>query len=100
MKEALVKELRAVVCVLSLAGVSAASRPVWAQAQNGSVSASSTAHGGPAPAPPPPPYSLPWQLRPVTAANVVRSDTTVSFHELGGASASTVASTLLVSYKL
>ena len=30
-----------------------------------------------------PPYSLPWQLRPVTAANVVRSDTAVSFYENG-----------------
>jgi hypothetical protein len=49
--------------------------------------------------PAPPPYSVPWQLRPVAAANVVRSDTTVSFHELAGQSASTIASTLLVSYK-
>ena len=89
-----------VVWVLSLMGVGAARTPGWAQAQNGSVSTSSTAYSGPAPAPPPPPYSLPWQLRPVTAANVVRSDTTVSFHELGGTSASTVASTLLFSYKL
>ena len=35
-----------------------------------------------APAPPPPPYSLPWQLRPVAAANVVRSDTAVAFYGL------------------
>jgi hypothetical protein len=27
----------------------------------------------------PPPYSLPWQLRPVTVGNVVRSDTSVAF---------------------
>ena len=53
-----------------------------------------------APAPPPPPYSLPWQLRPVAAANVVRSDTAVSFYENNGQDASTVASTLLVSYKV
>ncbi len=92
---------------------------VWAQAQQNTTvataeTASATAAPPPAPpsvsesvqnatpppAPPPPPYSLPWQLRPVTAANVVRSDTTVSFHELAGQSASTVASTLLVSYKV
>jgi hypothetical protein len=83
--------------VMGIAGV--AGTPARARAQNGSVSAS--AQNAPlAPAPPPPPYSLPWQLRPVTAANVVRSDTTVSFHELAGQSASTVASTLLISYKL
>jgi hypothetical protein len=60
----------------------------------------------PAPAPPPPPYSLPWQLRPATVANVVRSDTSVAFYstknpmtneEMNG---STVASTLLGSYKV
>src|SRR5688572_21849110 len=32
------------------------------------------------PAPPPPPYSLPWQLRPVAAANVLRSDTAVALY--------------------
>lgn len=54
-----------------------------------------------APAAPPPPYSLPWQLRPVAAANVIRSDTAVSFYDNpAGASASTIASTLLLSYKV
>ena len=54
-----------------------------------------------APAPPPPPYSLPWQLRPVAAANVVRSDTSVAFYDNGaGASGSTVATMLLASYKV
>jgi hypothetical protein len=54
-----------------------------------------------APAPPPPPYSLPWQLRPVAAANVVRSDTSVAFYDNGaGATGSTVATMLLASYKL
>jgi len=52
--------------------------------------------------PKPPPYSLPFQLRPVVAATVLRSDTASSFYEnpattRGG---STVASTLLGSYKL
>ena len=54
-----------------------------------------------APTPPPPPYSLPWQLRPVAAANVIRSDTAFAFYDNGmGASGSTVASMLLASYKL
>jgi hypothetical protein len=54
-----------------------------------------------APAPPPPPYSIPWQLRPVAAANVVRSDTAVAFYDNGaGASGSTVATMLLASYKV
>jgi hypothetical protein len=65
------------------------------------VAASDTTANTPAPAPPPPPYSLPWQLRPVVAANVLRSDTAVSFYEnTPGASSSTVASTLLFSYKV
>jgi hypothetical protein len=54
-----------------------------------------------APAPPPPPYSLPWQLRPVAAANVVRSDTAVAFYDNGmGAKGNTVATMLLGSYKV
>jgi hypothetical protein len=66
------------------------------------ATASDTAATTPPPAPPPPPpYSLPWQLRPVVAANVLRSDTAVSFYEnTPGASSSTVASTLLFSYKV
>ena len=54
----------------------------------------------PAPAPPPPPYSLPWQLRPVAAANVLRSDTAVALYDTAGASGSTVASMFLASYKV
>jgi hypothetical protein len=52
--------------------------------------------------PPPPPYSLPWQLRPVAVANVVRSDTAIAFYEnpVSGESGSTVASMLLGSYKV
>jgi hypothetical protein len=55
----------------------------------------------PAP-PPPPPYSLPWQLRPVAAATVIRSDTAIAFYEnpMSNESGSTVASMLLGSYKL
>ncbi len=52
--------------------------------------------------PKPPPYSLPWQLRPVVAASVVRSDTAVAFFKnpVSKKSGSTVASMLLVSYKV
>ncbi|HTM46790.1 MAG TPA: hypothetical protein VL137_17665 [Polyangiaceae bacterium] len=53
------------------------------------------------PAPKKPPYSLPWQLRPVVVANVVRSDTALAFYKSpAGQSGSTVASMLLASYKL
>jgi hypothetical protein len=53
------------------------------------------------PAPPAPPYSLPWQLRPVGAVNVIRSDSTVAFYEnAAGESGSTVATMLLASYKV
>jgi hypothetical protein len=52
--------------------------------------------------PKPPPYSLPWQLRPVVAGNVVRSDTTFAFykHPTNDNSGTTVASMLLFSYKV
>jgi hypothetical protein len=65
-----------------------------------------TASATPAPpappaAPPPPPYSLPWQLRPVTVGNVIRLDTATAFYEDAmGNTGSTVASTLLASYKV
>jgi len=63
--------------------------------------ANATMTPAPAPTPPPAPYSLPWQLRPVAAANVVRSDTSVAFYDNGaGANGSTVATMLLASYKL
>lgn len=48
----------------------------------------------------PPPYSLPWQLRPITGGNVVRSDSTVAGYQAMGESGLTIASTFLVSYKL
>jgi len=66
----------------------------------GGASAQAPAEGA-APAPPPP-YSIPWQLRPVAVANVVRSDTALAFYEnpMSGKSGSTVASMLLASYKV
>ena len=58
-----------------------------------------------APAPKPPPYSLPWQLRPVAAATVIRSDTAVAFYKNPSASpddssGTVIASMLLASLKL
>jgi hypothetical protein len=52
--------------------------------------------------PKPPPYSLPWQLRPVVAATVFRSDTAVAFYKNPTTEKSgfTVASMLLGSYKV
>jgi hypothetical protein len=55
----------------------------------------------PAPPAPPPPYSLPWQLRPVTVATALRSDTSFAFYETAaGDRGSTVASTFLFAYRL
>ncbi len=52
-----------------------------------------------------PPYSIPFQLRPVLAVNVVRSDTAIAFYENPSAvpiedSGTTVASMLLFSHKI
>jgi hypothetical protein len=48
----------------------------------------------------PAPYALAWQLRPAAAANVVRADTTVASYRDGDGDGTTVASTLLASYKV
>jgi hypothetical protein len=50
--------------------------------------------------PTPPPYSLPWQLRPAAAANVIRSDTASGMRSVGGNGGTTVVTTLLASYKV
>ena len=52
-------------------------------------------------APPPPPYSLPWQLRPLTVGNVVRSDTSAAFYKDAAGNTGTAQVTmLLASYKI
>jgi hypothetical protein len=78
----------------------AAAQGLQAEASSAGIDASAT--GLPADAPPkPPPYSLPWQLRPVAPGNVVRSDTAFALWETPtGDSGSTVATTLLASYKV
>src|SRR5205085_5749456 len=46
-------------------------------------------------------YSLPWQLRPVTAATVVRSDTSFAMYENAASTGGvTVVSSLLASYRI
>jgi hypothetical protein len=72
----------------------------YAQSPDPAVNAAVPPGAPPAPAVPPPPYSLPWQLRPAAAANVVRSDTSVATYEAAGSRGSTVVSTLLASYKV
>jgi hypothetical protein len=65
------------------------------------VSSAQAPPAEPAIAPAPAPYSLPWQLRPAAVATVVRSDTAVAFFDgADGEGGSTIASTLLGSYKL
>lgn len=52
-------------------------------------------------APKPAPYSLPWQLRPTTAATVLRSDTVVAGRETpDGQRGTTVATMFLASWKV
>jgi hypothetical protein len=47
------------------------------------------------------PYSVPWQLRPAAAITVLRSDTTVALYEdAASRGGTTVATTLLASYRL
>ena len=87
----------------TIVGCLASSVPALAEAQLPDVTSNVNA-GSPPPAPPPPPYSLPWQLRPVTAATVVRSDTTMAFYDnsklTDDSAGETVASMLLASFKL
>jgi hypothetical protein len=60
----------------------------------------------PAVAPPaepavPPPYSVPWQLRPIVAPTVIRSDTSFAFYEdPSGRQGTTVVSVLTASYRV
>src|SRR6185369_4387370 len=53
-----------------------------------------------APKPKPPPYSLPFQLRPAAAATVIRSDTALAFYKPASSGGTTVATTLLGSFKV
>lgn len=49
----------------------------------------------------PPPYSLPWQLRPIVAASVIRSDTSFALYEDAGSHRGmTIASLLTAAYRI
>ena len=56
-----------------------------------------------APGPPPAsqPYSVPWQLRPIVAPTVLRSDTSIApYEDVGGQRGSTTASLFTASYRI
>ncbi len=93
-----VKKVSATACFATSVALCTAS----VSAAESDIAATMPAVATPDAKPKPPPYSLPFQLRPVVAATVIRSDTAFSFYEnpattRGG---STVASMLLGSYKL
>ena len=96
---------RVLVLSLLFAGAVASSRPVRADETAPAPAPAPESAPAPAPAPEsesaPARYSMPWQLRPIAAANVVRSDTAFAGYEntarIGGF---TVASTLLASFKI
>jgi hypothetical protein len=76
--------------------------PTGADASSAPADAQSVAITPQAPSPKPP-YSIPFQLRPAVAVTVLRADTSFAFYEdpsANGAEGTTVASTLLGSYKL
>lgn len=51
--------------------------------------------------PAPPPYSVPWQLRPIVAPSVIRSETSFAFYEdKAGGGGATIASLLTASYRI
>ena len=84
----------------------APSAPAPSEASAASPAPASPAPASPAPASPAPaakpaPYSLPWQLRPALAVNVLRSDTSIGFYEdASGNKGTTAVSFLLGSYKV
>jgi hypothetical protein len=92
------------VCGAWCLGVGWSAGPAFAADLPGPPAPAATAVSSPtpeaAPPTPPPPYSLPWQLRPVVASTVIRSDSSVAFYDGSGAQGSTVATMLLGSYKL
>src|SRR5688572_22214830 len=50
--------------------------------------------------PPPPPYSVPWQLRPVVAPNVVRLDTSFASYQEAHGNGLTTASVLTGAWRI
>jgi hypothetical protein len=94
---------RSLIALLVVVPISAAAGDATAPPATASATASATPVSPPGPKPPP--YSLPWQLRPLTVANVVRSDTSVAFYDVKNAAGTvtpgtTVSSMLLLAYKV
>jgi hypothetical protein len=97
-KTKLVRACVTLLALLPLTGAAATARAVEPAAT--AVSGTPPAPAVPA-APPPAPYSLPWQLRSVAPATVLRSDTAVALYEnAAGQQGSTVATMLTGSYKV
>jgi hypothetical protein len=87
-------------CLAAVPSRRAAAADLPAPAPEATAVSSAAAGVPPPPSTPPPPYSLPWQLRSVTAATAIRSDSSVAFYDTNGASGSTVATILNGSYLL
>jgi hypothetical protein len=91
---------------LTLSGIALAADPPGAEPTapappvNVDTNAPAIVETPPAPKPTPPAYSLPFQLRPAAAANVVRSDTSSGMRSIGGNGGTTVVTLLLASYKV
>ena len=86
-----------------LVGVAVVLAPGLARSEGPQGSATKVASEAaePAPAAPPAPYSLPWQLRPAQAVNVVRWDTSSAHYApAANADADTLVSTLLLARKV
>lgn len=106
--------ITALVSVMFVAPVAALTLSGAAWAEGTSISDPSAATRSPAAqgpshatpdAPEPPlklaPYSLPWQLRPIIAPTVLRSDTSIALYEnAGGRRGTTVVSMLTASYRI
>ncbi len=86
-------------CALAWSGVAAAQEPAAAPAVP--AEPAPVADAPQATPANPPPYSLPWQLRPVAPANVLRLDTSYGFYKnAADKSGSALVTSLLGSYKI
>lgn len=88
-------------------GAAAPTPPVPREPEGAAAPAGSLSSAQPPPPPPAAPspaplrYSLPWQLRPVLAANVVRAETSAAFYEdSNGGGGATVVTIVTGSYKI
>jgi hypothetical protein len=88
-------------CLAAVPPRRAAAADLPAPAPAATAVSSAAAGVPPPPSSPPPPYSLPWQLRSVTAATAIRLDSSVAFYnDMTGASGDTEATILNGSYLL